>query len=57
MSKVNIDFSVIGKVVKDLVATKAINAGSTIVYGTPDGMLIEEDPKTHTKRVLKKSPI
>jgi hypothetical protein len=57
MSKVNIDFKLIGKAVKDMVAEKAIHSGSTIVYSDTEGKLIEEDPKTHIKRVLTKAHI
>lgn len=38
---------------KKRVRDKAIKAGSTIIY-LKDGNLIEEDPKTSSKRILKK---
>lgn len=52
-SKVNIDFKLMKKALKESVRDKAIKAGSTIVY-LEDGEIIEEDPKTKTKRILKK---
>ncbi|MEO6327423.1 MAG: hypothetical protein ABIO55_00750 [Ginsengibacter sp.] len=51
--KVNIDFRIMKKVLKENVRDKAIKAGSTIVY-LEDGEIIEEDPTTKTKRILKK---
>lgn len=51
--KVNIDFTLMQKALKQSVRDKAIKANSTIVY-LQDGELIEEDPKTKTKRILKK---
>ncbi|HVX28347.1 MAG TPA: hypothetical protein VHB70_18515 [Parafilimonas sp.] len=51
--KVNIDFILMRKALKQTVREKAIKANSTIVY-LQDGELIEEDPKTKTKRILKK---
>ncbi|MBV9962450.1 MAG: hypothetical protein JO072_09400 [Parafilimonas sp.] len=51
--KVNIDFTLMQKAIKQTVREKAIKANSTIVY-LQDGELIEEDPKTKTKRILKK---
>lgn len=41
------------KAIKEAVREKAMKANSTIVY-LKDGELIEEDPKTQTKHVLKK---
>jgi hypothetical protein len=51
--KVNIDFKLMCKALKENVCDKAIKANSTIVY-LQDGKLIEEDPKTKTKRIFKK---
>ncbi len=51
--KVNIDFKLMKKALKESVRDKAIKAGSTIVY-LQDGEIIEEDPKTKIKRILKK---
>ena len=53
LRKVNIDFKVMQQALKQSVRDKAIKAGSTIVY-LKDGRLIEEDPKTLSKRTLKK---
>lgn len=53
LSKVNIDFKIMQQALKQSVRDKAIKAGSTIVY-IKDGKLIEEDPKTCSKRTLKK---
>lgn len=50
---VNIDFKLMRKAIKQIVRDKAIKANSTIVY-LQDGELIEEDPKTNTKKILKK---
>lgn len=52
-SKVNIDFKLMKKALKESVRDKAIKACSTIVY-LENGEIIEEDPKTKTKRILKK---
>ena len=41
------------RALKQSVRNKSIKAGSTIIY-IKDGELIEEDPKTRTKRILKK---
>jgi hypothetical protein len=51
--KINIDFALMQKALKQSVREKAVKANSTIVY-LLDGELIEEDPKTKTKRILKK---
>jgi hypothetical protein len=51
--KVNIDFKVMQQALKQNVRDKAIKAESTIVY-LKNGRLIEEDPKTSSKRTLKK---
>jgi hypothetical protein len=51
--QVNIDFKLMSKAVKKNVRDKAIMANNTIVY-LQDGELIEEDPKTNTKKILKK---
>jgi len=39
--------------VKRLVREKAINAGNTIIYGDGEN-IIEEDPRTSEKKILKK---
>jgi hypothetical protein len=52
-SLVNIDFKLMESAYRDYVREKAILAGSTIVY-VKDGQLIEEDPKTMQKTILKK---
>lgn len=49
-SKVNIDFQRMAKALQRHVREKAARSGSTIVY-LKDGILMEEDPKTH--RILK----
>ncbi len=54
LRKINIDFKVMQQALRQTVRDKAIKAGSTIVYHK-DGVLIEEDPKTQTKRMLKKA--
>lgn len=53
LKKVNIDFKVMQQALKQSVRDKAIKAGSTIVY-LKDGCLIEEDPRTLSKKTLKK---
>ncbi len=50
--QVNIDFAVIGKTFEKYVRQKAILAGSNIVYAV-NGQLIEEDPRTLKKNVIK----
>jgi len=52
LRKVNIDFKIMQRALKQSVRDKAIKAGSTIIY-LKDGKLIEEDPKTLSKRILK----
>jgi hypothetical protein len=49
---VNIDFQRMGKAFQQHVREKAARFGSTIVY-LKNGVLIEEDPRTHEHRVLK----
>ena len=49
---VHIDFKKMEKGFRDNVRKKAILAGSTIVY-KKNGHLIEEDPKTEKKTVIK----
>ena len=51
-TQVNIDFAVIGASFEKYVRQKALLAGSSIVYAI-NGLLIEEDPKTLKKIVLK----
>ncbi len=51
--KVNIDFKVMQQALKNSVRDKAIKAGSTIIY-LKEGKVVEEDPKTQSKRILKK---
>lgn len=51
-SMVNIDFQRMGKAFQQHVRQKAARSGSTIVY-LKNGMLTEEDPKTHQLRILK----
>lgn len=46
------DFPEHGKALQQHVRQKAARFGSTIVY-LKNGMLLEEDPKTHQHRVLK----
>ena len=50
--QVNIDFNVLAKAFREYVRTKAILAGSTIIY-KENGNLIEEDPKSAKKKILK----
>jgi hypothetical protein len=50
--QVRIDFEKMAISFREYVREKAINAGSTIVY-VEDGNLIEEDPATNEKKVLK----
>lgn len=56
LRKVNIDFKVMQQALKQSVRDKAIKAGSTIVY-LKNGQLIEEDPKTLSKRAIKREYI
>ena len=50
--QVHINFKIMEKAFREHVRKKAIQAGSTIIY-KKDGQLIEEDPKTSEKFVLK----
>ncbi len=52
MDKVRIDVNAISKAFEKHVRQKAIIAGSTIIYAI-GGQIIEEDPKTTKKIVLK----
>lgn len=54
-AKVNIDFDLMAKAFREHVRSKAKRAGSTIVY-KENGLLIEEDPKNATKKVIKQTP-
>ena len=50
--QVQINFKIMEKAFREHVRKKAIQAGSTIIY-KKDGHLIEEDPKTSKKIILK----
>lgn len=50
---VNLNFESVFSYMKILVQQKAFDADSTIVY-SKNGVLIEENPKTHVKKILKK---
>jgi hypothetical protein len=50
--QVNINFKKMGKAFREHVRKKAMLAGSTIIY-KKNGQLIEEDPATSKKTVLK----
>ncbi len=50
--QVHINFKIMEKAFREHVRKKAIQAGSTIIY-KKDGQLIEEDPKTSKKIILK----
>lgn len=50
--QVNIDFKKMGKAFREHVRKKATLAGSTIIY-KKNGQLIEEDPATSKKIILK----
>lgn len=50
--QVQINFKIMEKAFREHVRKKAIPAGSTIIY-KKDGQLIEEDPKTSKKIILK----
>lgn len=52
--KVNIDVEKMQQAFQDYVRKKAILANSTIIY-EENGQLIEEDPKTCKKIILKES--
>ena len=52
--QVNIDVEKMQQAFEDYVRRKAIEADSTIVY-EENGQLIEEDPKTGKKIILKES--
>jgi hypothetical protein len=52
--QVNIDFKKMEKAFREHVRNKAMLAGSTIIY-KKNGQLIEEDPATSKKTVLKAS--
>ena len=51
-TQVNIDFEVLGLAYRKYIREKAANADSTIVY-YEGNLLIEENPKTGEKKVLK----
>ncbi len=53
-SQVNINFEVMAKAMREHVRNKATLAGSTIIY-KKNGVLIEEDPKSLRKTVLKEA--
>jgi ABC-type arginine transport system ATPase subunit len=50
--QVNINFKVLSSVFKKYIRDKAKKSGSTIVY-IEKGQLIEENPNTLVKRILK----
>jgi hypothetical protein len=52
MVQVNIDFKVMQLAMREHVRNKARQYGSTIVYEV-DGVLIEEDPRSSKKIILK----
>jgi len=52
--QVNIDFKKMEKAFREHVRRKATLAGSTIIY-KKNGQLIEEDPATSKKTILKAS--
>ncbi len=54
LKQVNIDFKKMEKAFREHVRRKAILAGSTIIYKR-NGQLIEEDPATSKKTILKTS--
>lgn len=51
-NRLNLDFELLAKSFPKYIREKARKAGSTIVYKEGD-QLIEEDPHTRQKRVLK----
>jgi hypothetical protein len=48
---VNINFALMGNALMQYVRTKAIKAGSKIIY-IENGILVEENPKTKSKNIL-----
>ena len=48
--KVNIDFKIMQKAMKEAVRAKALLYGSSIVY-LKDGQLIEEYPRANTQKI------
>ena len=52
ISKVNIDFRLLGFALQKYIREKATKSGSTILY-KKDGQLIEENPRTSQKKILK----
>jgi hypothetical protein len=52
-SAVNIDFDILAKAFKEFIREKARISGSTIVYKMGNH-LVEENPRTSEKRILKK---
>ena len=55
IAKVNIDFRLLGIALQKYIREKATKSGSTILY-KKDGQLIEEDPRTSQKKILKEYP-
>jgi hypothetical protein len=51
-SPVNIDFELLSRAFQKYIREKAKMSGSTILY-KKDNQLIEENPKTFKKRILK----
>ncbi len=54
-SQVNIDFKLLSIAFKKYIREKAKKSNSTILY-KKDGQLIEENPTTSQKRILKEYP-
>ena len=54
-SRINIDFKLMANAFRRYVRHKAITSGSTIIY-LENGQLIEEDPKSLKKIVVKTLP-
>lgn len=52
---VNINFDALSQAFQNYVREKARQSGSTIIY-KKDDQLIEEDPRTKKKKVLKQYP-